>query len=88
MLVGVVAPALWIPATANASLLGLLQLLRSTPSDARAVFHEGNVVLCAGAGFAGTIQMGSPQNHNASDANVSGVVAPTAGPSIPVRAKK
>ena len=70
---------LWIPAAATASLSDLLGLLRSTPSDGRAVFHDGNVVTCAGAGFPGTIQMGSPQNHDASDANVSGVVAPNSG---------
>ena len=79
LLVGVVVLVLWIPAAATASLSDLLGLLRSTPSDGRAVFHDGNVVTCAGAGFPGTIQMGSPQNHDASDANVSGVVAPNSG---------
>jgi hypothetical protein len=39
----------------------------------------GNVVTCAGAGFAGSIQMGSPTNANASDANVSGTVKTNAG---------
>ena len=79
LLVGVLALVLWVPAASNASLSDLLLLLRSTPSDSRAAFHEGNVVTCLGAGFPGTIQMGSPQNDNASDANVSGVVAPNSG---------
>ena len=57
--------------------------LRSTPSDPRATFHEGNVVTCAGAGFPGRIQMGSPSNGNASDPNVSGTVAPNSGPIQP-----
>ena len=79
LLVSVAVLVLCIPAASHASLSDLLGLLRSTPSDGRAVFQGGNVVTCAGAGFPGTVQMGSPQNHNASDANVSGVVAPNSG---------
>jgi len=43
----------------------------------------GNVTTCAGAGFAGDIQVGSSSNGNASDANVSGVVKTNAGTTQP-----
>ena len=65
--------------TAGAQVGILPVLIRSTPSDPRATFHEGNVTTCTAAGFPGTIQMGSPSNTNASDANVAGTVAPNAG---------
>jgi hypothetical protein len=62
-----------------AQIVGLPLLLRSIPSDDRATFVEGNVVLCSGAGFPGTIQMGSPTNTSASDGNVAGTVQANAG---------
>jgi Domain of unknown function (DUF5979) len=53
----------------------------ASASDPRATFVDGNVVTCAEAGItapAGSvlIQMGSDNNNNAADVNVSGVVAP------------
>ena len=53
------------------------------PSDSRATMVAGNVTTCAGAGFADSIQVGSPSNGNASDANVSGVVKTNAGATQP-----
>lgn len=53
------------------------------PSDNRATFVPGNVTTCAGAGFPDSIQIGSPSNGNASDANVSGVVKTNAGTTQP-----
>ena len=47
----------------------------AAPSDSRATFVAGNVTTCSGAGFPDSVQMGSPSNTSASDANVSGVVA-------------
>ena len=47
----------------------------AAPSDSRATFVAGNVTTCSEAGFPGSVQMGSPSNTSASDANVSGVVA-------------
>jgi hypothetical protein len=57
----------------------LRDLLRSSPSDPRATMVVGNVVTCAGAGFGGSTQMGSPTNASASDANVAGTVKTNAG---------
>jgi hypothetical protein len=57
----------------------LIDAIRSSPSDPRATFFNGNVITCLGAGFAGSIQIGSPTNGNASDPNVSGTVASNAG---------
>ena len=65
--------------TVLASMTFTDQLRAPTPSDPRAVAAPGNVTTCAAAGFPGTIQMGSPTNGNASDANVSGTVATNAG---------
>jgi hypothetical protein len=53
------------------------------PSDSRATMVSGNVTTCAGAGFAGDIQVGSSSNSNASDANISGVVKTNAGTTQP-----
>ena len=53
------------------------------PSDSRATMVAGNVTTCAGAGFAGDIQVGSSSNGNASDANISGVVKANAGTTQP-----
>jgi len=53
------------------------------PSDSRATMVAGNVTTCAGAGFAGDIQVGSSSNGNASDANISGVVKTNAGTTQP-----
>ena len=50
-----------------------------TPSDSRAKMVVGNATTCAGAGFAGSIQVGSSSNGNAQDANVKGVVKTNAG---------
>jgi hypothetical protein len=52
-------------------------------SDSRATEVSGNVTTCAGAGFPDSIQVGSPSNGNASDANVSGVVKTNAGTTNP-----
>src|SRR4051794_7376995 len=54
-----------------------------TPSDSRATFVPGNVTTCAAAGFPDSIQVGSPSNTSASDANVSGVVKTNAGTTQP-----
>jgi uncharacterized protein YegP (UPF0339 family) len=71
-------------ATASAQVSPLplpITLSPPTPSDpTRATFVFDNVVTCAGAGFPLAIQMGSPDNASAADANVSGTVAPNAGP--------
>src|SRR5690348_15611 len=70
------APAFAAPLPAQ---VPLIELLRSSPSDPRAQFVSGNVTTCAAAGFASSVQMGSPSNTDASDANVAGTVAPNAG---------
>src|SRR3954471_7272656 len=59
----------------GAQVVGLEALLRSSPSAPRAAFSDGNVLTCAGAGFAGAIQMGSHTNASAADANVAGAAA-------------
>ena len=53
------------------------------PSDSRATMVAGNVTTCAGAGFAGDIQVGSSSNGDAQDANVKGVVKTNAGTTQP-----
>jgi len=64
------------------------QLPRAVPSDPRAIFVEGNVVTCAGVGAAGSIQVGSASNSNASDGNVAGTVAINTGPIQPGRGQE
>jgi hypothetical protein len=71
--VGLVALALF-GVVAFAQLLGA-----ATPSDGRAQFVAGNVTSCAAAGFGSSIQVGSPSNTGASDANNAGMVATNAG---------
>jgi hypothetical protein len=74
-----------VAATAGASRpvpqqVGILPiLLRSSPSDPRAVFHDGNVDLCSGVGFPASDQLGALGNNTASDGNVSGTPAPNNG---------
>ena len=46
--------------------------IRATPSDDRASFFEGNVVLCAGVGYPGVVQIGAFGNNDAADAFVVG----------------
>jgi hypothetical protein len=86
LIAGVLAGVLWTtasvgPTGAQVSPLPLpITLSPPTPSDPRATFVGDNVVTCAGAGFPLSIQMGSPDNVSAADANVSGTVAVNAGP--------
>jgi Domain of unknown function (DUF5979) len=63
---------------AGAQVVGLEALLRSTPSDPRAIFHDGN-----GVGFPDSDQLGAAKNHAASDGNVTGTPAPNNGPVHP-----
>jgi Domain of unknown function (DUF5979) len=58
----------------------LRDLLRSTASDPRATFHDGNVVLCSGVGLPDSDQLGAFRNNSASDGNVTGTPAPNTGP--------
>jgi len=60
--------------------VGLRDLLRSTASDPRATFHDGNVVLCSGVGFPDSDQVGAFRNNSASDGNVTRTPAPNTGP--------
>jgi LPXTG-motif cell wall-anchored protein len=55
------------------------QLRSPSPSDPRAAFVASNLTTCAQAGFAGSVQLGSPTNTSESDANVSGTVKVNAG---------
>jgi LPXTG-motif cell wall-anchored protein len=61
----------------------VLPVLRSTPSDSRAQFFEGNVVLCGGVGFAGSDQLSAVGNNSANDANVAATAQLNAGPVQP-----
>src|SRR4051812_35860418 len=58
---------------------GLGALLRSTPSDIRASFQDGNAVVCAQVGFPGDDQLGALRNNSASDGNVAGSAAVNSG---------
>jgi LPXTG-motif cell wall-anchored protein len=66
-------------APGSAQVGGLDQLLRSSPSDSRASFQDGNAVLCAQVGFPDDDRLGALRNNSASDANVSGAAAPNSG---------
>jgi Domain of unknown function (DUF5979) len=61
---------------------GLGELLRSTASDPRATFVDGNAVLCSNAnvGFPDSIQVGAVRNNSAGDGNVTGTPGPNTGP--------
>ena len=87
-LVGVVALVLWIPAASNASLSDLLALLRSTPSDSRAVFHDGNVVTCSGRGFPARPRWARRKTTTRVTPMWRAWWPPTVGRSNPVRVKK
>src|SRR3954454_1464458 len=63
----------------SAQVGGLEGLLRSTPSDPRASFHDGNAVLCGQVGFANDDQLAAFRNDSASDGIVSGAAAPNSG---------
>jgi Domain of unknown function (DUF5979) len=65
--------------TAGAQVRILPGLIRSSPSDVRAAFHEGNAVLCSAVGFPASDRLGAPRNNAASDGNVSGTPAPNSG---------
>jgi Domain of unknown function (DUF5979) len=51
----------------------------SSPSDPRASFFSGNVTTCSALGYGGDTQLGSDNNSNASDGNVTGTVATNSG---------
>src|SRR4051812_8597212 len=74
LLVGIIGAA-----PGNAQVIAIEDLLRSSPSDARATFHDGNAVLCGQVGFPNDDQVGAFRNNGASDGNVSGSAAPNSG---------
>jgi hypothetical protein len=82
--VGIVAGGAAAPALASVSMPRQVVILAPpTPSDSRAGFFIGNAVTCGDVGFPRSINMGSPSNGDASDADVSGTVKTNAGTTQP-----
>src|SRR5262249_61335280 len=76
------------PSTLGAQVRSLPDLIRSTASAPRATFHEGNVVLCSGVGFATSSQLSAQGNSQASDGNVRGTPAANTGAIQPGRGEE
>jgi hypothetical protein len=77
-LLGLATSLVWAVVTVRPAAAQEL-LAQPSPSDPRATFVDGNVGLCAAAGFPLTTQVGAQGSASAGDANVSGTVATNAG---------